>query len=65
MGFQCIKDAYEDRSRRMRMRAVAHIEPAEKGGTMHLITELPFQVPEGGEGRGVIRKIADLVTTMC
>jgi DNA gyrase subunit A len=60
MGFQGIKDAYETGRGRMRMRAVAHIEPQKGGHEAIVITELPFQVKKGGED-GVIRKIADLV----
>ena len=60
MGFQGIRDAYETGRGRMRMRAVAHIEPQKGGHEAIVITELPFQVKKGGDD-GVIRKIADLV----
>ena len=60
MGFQGIRDAYETGRGRMRMRAVAHIEPQKGGHEAIVITELPFQVKKGGDD-GVIRKIAELV----
>ena len=60
MGFQGIRDAYETGRGRMRMRAVAHIEPQKGGHEAIVITELPYQVKKGGDD-GVIRKIAELV----
>ena len=44
MGFQGIRDAYETGRGRIRMRAVAHIEPQKGGHEAIVITELPYQV---------------------
>src|SRR4051794_17351261 len=60
MGLAGIRDAYETGRGRIRMRAVAHIEPQKHGGEAIVVTELPYMVKKGGDD-GVIRKIADLV----
>ena len=60
MGLAGHQDAYETGRGRMRMRAVAHIEPQKGGHEAIVITELPYQVKKGGDD-GVIRKIAELV----
>jgi DNA gyrase subunit A len=60
MGHAGIREAYETGRGRVRMRAVAHIEPQKGGHEAIVVTELPYQVRKGGDD-GVIRKIADLV----
>src|SRR6185436_6597377 len=45
---------------RIRVRAVAHIEPQKGGHDAIIITELPYQVRKGGDD-GVLAKIAELV----
>src|ERR671915_656977 len=54
-----VRDAYENRRGRVRVRARAHIEPASQGKSNIIVTELPYMVKKGGEG-GLIKKIADL-----
>jgi len=60
MGQAPIREAYETGRGRMRVRAVAHIEPQKGGFDAIVVTELPYQVKKGGDD-GVIKKIADLV----
>ena len=60
MGQAPIREAYDTGRGRMRVRAVAHIEPQKGGSDAIVITELPYQVKKGGDD-GVIKKIADLV----
>ena len=61
MGSSGIRDAYETGRGRMRVRAVAHIEPQKGGHDAIVITELPLP----GEARAATtassRKIAELV----
>jgi DNA gyrase subunit A len=60
MGLAGIRDAYETGRGRIRVRAVAHIEPQKGGHDAIIITELPYQVRKGGDD-GVLAKIAELV----
>jgi DNA gyrase subunit A len=60
MGLAGIRDAYEHGRGRIRVRAVAHIEPQKGGHDAIIITELPYQVRKGGDD-GVLAKIAELV----
>ncbi|MDX6540496.1 MAG: gyrase subunit [Gaiellales bacterium] len=60
MGLAGIRDAYETGRGRIRVRAVAHIEPQKGGHDAIIITELPYQVRKGGDD-GVLAKIAQLV----
>jgi DNA gyrase subunit A len=60
MGLSGIRDAYETGRGRIRVRAVAHIEPQKGGHDAIIITELPYQVRKGGDD-GVLAKIAELV----
>ncbi|HET6174841.1 MAG TPA: DNA gyrase subunit A [Gaiellales bacterium] len=60
MGLAGIRDAYETGRGRIRVRAVAHIEPQKGGHEAIIITELPYQVRKGGDD-GVLAKIAELV----
>ena len=60
LGRQGIRDAYETGRGRVRVQAVAHIEPLTQGKEAIVVTELPYAVKKGGEG-GLIQKIADLV----
>ena len=60
IGWQGIRDAYETGRGRVRVRAVAHIEPLTQGKEALVVTELPYMVKKGGDG-GLIQKIADLV----
>src|SRR3954471_12934987 len=59
MGTAAIREAYETGRGRIRVRAVAHIEPQKGGHDAIVITELPYQVRKGGDD-GVIQKIAQL-----
>src|SRR6187431_3234912 len=60
LGRQGIREAYETGRGRVRVRALAHIEPLSHGKEAIIVTELPYQVKKGGEG-GLVVKIADLV----
>src|ERR671934_295107 len=60
LGRQGIRDAYETGRGRVRVRALAHIEPLSHGKEAIIVTELPYMVKKGGPG-GLIEKIADLV----
>jgi DNA gyrase subunit A len=60
LGRQGILEAYETGRGRVRVRALAHIEPLSHGKEAIIVTELPYQVKKGGPG-GLIEKIADLV----
>ena len=60
MGLAGIRDAYEHGRGRIRVRAVAHIEPQKGGHDAIIITALPYQVRKGGDD-GVLAKIAELV----
>ena len=60
MGLSGIRDAYETGRGRIRVRAVAHIEPQKGGHDAIIVTELPYQVRKGGDD-GVLAKIAELV----
>src|SRR3984957_2086182 len=60
LGHQGIRDAYETRRGRARVRAKAHIEPLRQGKEAIVVTELPFMVKKAGEGN-LITKIAELV----
>jgi DNA gyrase subunit A len=59
LGLSGIRDAYETGRGRVRVRAMAHIEPAAQGKSNIIVTELPYMVKKGGDG-GLIKKIADL-----
>src|SRR4051795_2016179 len=59
MGTTPVREAYETGRGRIRVRAVAHIEPQKGGHDAIVITELPYQVRKGGDD-GVIAKIAQL-----
>ncbi len=60
MGLQGIRDAYDTGRGRIRVRAVAHIEPQKGGHDAIIITQLPYMVKKGGDD-GVIVKIVQLV----
>ncbi len=60
LGKSGIREAYETGRGKVRVQAVAHIEPLSQGKESIVVTELPYQVKKGGEG-GLIQKIADLV----
>src|SRR4051794_16879189 len=60
LGRQGIREAYETGRGRVRVRALAHIEPLSHGKEAIIVTELPYMVKKGGEG-GLVLKIADLV----
>ena len=60
LGRQGIREAYETGRGRVRVRALAHIEPLSHGKEAIIVTELPYMVKKGGDG-GLIEKIADLV----
>jgi DNA gyrase subunit A len=60
LGRQGIREAYETGRGRVRVRALAHIEPLSHGKEAIIVTELPYQVKKGGEG-GLVVKIAELV----
>jgi DNA gyrase subunit A len=60
LGRQGIREAYETGRGRVRVRALAHIEPLSHGKEAIIVTELPYQVKKGGPG-GLVEKIADLV----
>src|SRR5205085_943610 len=60
LGRQGIRDPYETGRGRVRVQAVAHIEPLTQGKEAIVVTELPYAVKKGGDG-GLIQKIADLV----
>ncbi len=65
VGRQGIKDAYETGRGRIVVRARAHIEPLRQGKEAIIVTEMPYQVTKGdgrGEGAGLIKKIAEVVT---
>ena len=65
VGRQGIKDAYETGRGRIVLRARAHIEPLRQGKEAIIVTEMPYQVSKGdgrGEGTGLIKKIAEVVT---
>ncbi len=60
LGKSGIREAYESGRGRVRLQAVAHVEPLKQGKEAIVVTELPYMVKKGGDG-GVIQKIADLV----
>ncbi|MDX6657515.1 MAG: gyrase subunit [Solirubrobacteraceae bacterium] len=60
LGRQGILEAYETGRGRVRVRALAHIEPLSHGKEAIIVTELPYMVKKGGPG-GLVEKIADLV----
>jgi DNA gyrase subunit A len=60
LGRDGIRDAYATGRGRVRVQALAHIEPIGQGKEAIIVTELPYQVRKGGDG-GLIQKIADLV----
>jgi DNA gyrase subunit A len=60
LGTSGIRDAYETGRGKVRVQAVAHIEPLSQGKEAIIVTELPYMVKKGGDG-GLIQKIADLV----
>jgi DNA gyrase subunit A len=60
LGRQGILEAYETGRGRVRVRAIAHIEPLSHGKEAIIVTELPYMVKKGGPG-GLVEKIADLV----
>jgi DNA gyrase subunit A len=60
VGHGGIREAYETGRGRVRVRALAHIEPLSHGKEAIIVTELPYQVKKGGPG-GLVEKIADLV----
>jgi DNA gyrase subunit A len=60
LGRSGIRDAYETGRGKVRVQAVAHIEPLSQGKEAIIVTELPYMVKKGGDG-GLIQKIADLV----
>jgi DNA gyrase subunit A len=60
LGRQGIREAYETGRGRVRVRALAHIEPLSHGKEAIIVTELPYMVKKGGPG-GLVEKIADLV----
>jgi DNA gyrase subunit A len=60
LGMGGIREAYETGRGKVRVQAVAHIEPLSQGKEAIIVTELPYQVKKGGDG-GLIQKIADLV----
>jgi DNA gyrase subunit A len=60
LGRQGIREAYETGRGRVRVRALAHIEPLSHGKEAILVTELPYMVTKGGPG-GLVEKSADLV----
>ena len=51
LGRAGIKDAYETGRGRVRIQARAHIEPLKQGKEAIVVTELPFMVKKGGDGR--------------
>src|SRR3954471_20171379 len=59
LGLSGIRDAYETRRGRVRVRAKAHIEQLRGNREAIVVTELPFQVKKGGDS-GVIRKVVEL-----
>src|SRR3954454_1860741 len=59
MGPSGGREAYESGRGRVRVRAVAHIEPQKGGHDAIVVTQLPYQVRKGGDD-GVITKIAQL-----
>src|SRR3954464_10415869 len=60
MGTSGVREAYATGRGRIRVRAVAHIEPQKGGHDAIVITELPYQARKGGDD-GVLAKIAELV----
>src|SRR4051794_35385179 len=60
LGMSGIRDAYETGRGRIRLQALAHVEPLKQGKEAIVVTELPYMVKKGGDG-GLIQKIADLV----
>jgi DNA gyrase subunit A len=60
LGMSGIRDAYESGRGRIRLQALAHVEPLKQGKEAIVVTELPYMVKKGGDG-GLIQKIADLV----
>jgi DNA gyrase subunit A len=60
LGTTGIREAYESGRGRVRLQAVAHVEPLKQGKEAIVVTELPYMVKKGGDG-GLIQKIADLV----
>src|ERR1700727_511737 len=60
LGSAGIRDAYATGRGRVRVQGKAHIEPIGQGKEAIIVTELPYQVPKGGDG-GLIEKISNLV----
>jgi DNA gyrase subunit A len=60
LGTSGIRDAYREGRGRVRLQALAHVEPLKQGKEAIVVTELPYMVKKGGDG-GLIQKIADLV----
>jgi DNA gyrase subunit A len=60
LGTTGIREAYESGRGRVRLQAVAHVEPLKQGKEAIVVTELPYMVKKGGDG-GLIQKVADLV----
>jgi DNA gyrase subunit A len=59
LGRSGIREAFETGRGRVRMQAVAHVEPIGQGKEALIVTELPYMVRKGGED-GLITKIAAL-----
>jgi DNA gyrase subunit A len=59
LGRSGIRQAFETGRGRVRMQAVAHVEPIGQGKEALIVTELPYMVRKGGED-GLITKIAAL-----
>src|SRR4051794_20870190 len=60
LGRQGILEAYETGRGRVRVRALAHIEPLSHGKEAIIVTELPSQVKKGAPG-ALVDKLPDLV----
>src|SRR5436190_7855844 len=60
LGGSGIRDAYATGRGRIRVQALAHVEPLKQGKEAIVVTELPYAVKKGGDG-GLVQKIADLV----
>jgi DNA gyrase subunit A len=66
VGYSGIRDAYETGRGRVVIRGRAHVEPLRQGKEAIIVTEMPYQVAKGdgrGDGSGLIKKIAEQVTT--
>src|SRR5436190_8202672 len=60
LGGSGIRDAYATGRGRIRVQALAHVEPLKQGKEAIVVTELPYAVKKGGDG-GLVQKIVDLV----